>query len=311
MFNKILTTFLIGGAMTAVIAGESDWKMSLGTTFRSFKKSELKSLSFGSDKYVNGSYENGTVTVDDSGHQVVPYPGGLPGSSHLASLHSVSFGSSSSDLEDTAGLVLQWTKGLQTSTINKVGGVDWEMDISLVWVGVDQAFGSTGDVDGDTFDVDVSDFPNGVIEDVENGVPGDDSSLLPPSDTVEGFARYDLDIDAFTIGFGIGPRFEMGPVDLKLSVGPTVTVVNYNTKVDGEWNFRGEAVSGDTISRSDDGVDSRWGLYGSLGLIYDFNRNWGMEVGFRYDYIPDSIDTNVVNIDLSGMSTEVKLVYSF
>jgi len=310
MYKKLASIFMIGGALTAG-AQESDWKLSLGTTFRSFKQSELKSIGFGSDKYVNGSYDGSTVTVDDAGNQVAPYPGGLPGgTSHLASLHSVSFGSFSEDLEDSAGLVLQWTKDLQGSGDGKIGGLDWQMDFSLVWVGVDQAFNSAADVTSDAFEVDDSDFPNGTIDDVENGVPGA-PSLLPGSKNVEGFARYDLDVDAFTMGFGFGPRLELGPVDLKIGVGPTLTIVNYNTRVDAGWNFIGDAGSGERVSRSDDGIDARLGLYGSVGLACEFTERWGMEVGVRYDYIPDSVDTNIVNLDLSGLSTEIKVVYSF
>lgn len=308
MFNKILTTFLIGGAMTTVMAGESDWDMSVGATFRKFKSAEFKSFATESD-YINGTWDGTTVTVVDPGQQVTPHPlagivPSIPAGSQLASLHSVSLGSSVDDLEDTTGLVFQWTRDLQTSTVNKVGGVDWKLDLSLVWIGVDQSTDGLADVDGITIQTgSVSD-----INDFLTGVSGSED-VIPPSNNVNSFARYDLDIDAFTFGAGIASRFELGPIDLKLGMGPSMTLVNYNVSYAADAGFTGDAQR--IVSESDDDLVARWGLYGTLGLIYDFNQNWGMEVGFRYDYIPDNVNTNVVNIDLSGMSTEVKLIYSF
>lgn len=313
MFNKILTTFLIGGAITTVMAGDSDWDMSVGATFRKFKSAEFKSFAT-EDQYINGSYDGSTVIVDNAGQQVTPHPlagisPSIPVGSQLASLHSVSFGSSVNDLEDTTGLVLQWTKDIQTSTVNKVGGLDWKFDLSLVWLGVDQAVDGLTDVEGQGFLIDAGDVPQDANDYETVGAPATPGAL-PASDTVKAFSRYDLDIDAFTFGAGISSRLEMGPLDLKLGVGPSVTLVNYNVAFDGAGGNISESPS-ELVSVSDDDIVARWGLYGTLGLIYDFNESWGMEVGLRYDYIPDNVNTNVVNLDLSGMSTEVKLIYSF
>lgn len=313
MFNKVLTTCLIGGAMATAAADENGWDMSAGVTFRKFKSTEFKSFST-SDEYINGSFEGGTVIVDDAAQQVVNHPlagvsPSIPAGSQLASLHSVSLGSSVDDLEDTAGVVLQWTRDLQTSTINKVGGLDWKLDLSLVWLGVDQAVDGLADVDGQGFLIDAGDVPAD-LNDLETvGAPGSEDPY-PVSNNVIASARYDLDIDAFTFGAGISSRLEMGPVDLKLGMGPSLTLVNYNVAYDAYGGNIGETPKS-LVSESDDDIVARWGLYGTLGLIYDFNESWGMEVGLRYDYIPDNVNTNVANIDLSGMSTEVKLVYSF
>ncbi len=302
MFNKILTTFLIGGAVTTAMAGDGDWDMSVGATFRKFKSTEFKSFAT-EEQYFNGTYDGANATVKDTAKQVSPAEAPLAGN-HIVSLHSVSFGSSTDDLENSTGLVLQWTRDIQTSTMNKVGGLDWKFDLSLVWVGVDQGKAGLSETGGDTF--------------LTNKTPGDFAGETPQpvvegdyplADVVASSARFDLDIDAFTFGAGIASRFEMGPLDLKIGMGPSLTLVNYNVSYEGYAGFINDQDV--VVDESDDDIVARWGLYGTLGLIYDFSENWGMEVGLRYDYIPDNVNTNVVNMDLSGMSTEVKLVYSF
>ncbi|MEA3451329.1 MAG: hypothetical protein U9Q83_05435 [Bacteroidota bacterium] len=64
-------------------------------------------------------------------------------------------------------------------------------------------------------------------------------------------------------------------------------------------------------TNSDNGIDFLLGLYTNIAIGYDITEKIGVQLGARYDYIPEDLSTDFADIELSGLSAEFKIIYSF
>ena len=60
-----------------------------------------------------------------------------------------------------------------------------------------------------------------------------------------------------------------------------------------------------------DSNDLVLGMYINVGLSCDFWDSLGVAVVYRYDQVFDDATTRLVDVNLDGSSTQVKLIYSF
>ncbi|MCK5835258.1 MAG: hypothetical protein KAG98_05975, partial [Lentisphaeria bacterium] len=101
------------------------------------------------------------------------------------------------------------------------------------------------------------------------------------------------------------------PIDLFISGGLTVNFVFYDVSKETSINYG--TGSGDSVvdSREDDGVDFVLGMYAEAGASFNFTERWGIGAVLRYDYAFNTVETEVIEIDLSGASASLILTYNF
>ncbi len=307
MLRKVISALLIGGAVTSFAAEKEGWELSIGASYRSFKDVDFKSFKLNNGNYVDGSVDGANIEVVSPSFQGTAEGPPEAGKERVA-LSKVSFGGESSDFDSAPGLVLGLSRKIGESE-----HFTYNLDLSVTWITTDMDETFNGSVEADVFMVDSAGWSYDAINDVYiNGTAVVDPLVLE-NNRVKSTVRYDLSMDVFTFSAGVSAKMALGPVDVKAGIGPTLTAAGYDVSCDKSWSFVDDALNqyGGTESSDDDGAKLRLGLYANLALSVDITEQWAIEAGVRYDYIPVTVNTNVAEIDLSGMSTEIKAVYSF
>ncbi|MGL4854307.1 MAG: opacity family porin [Lentisphaeria bacterium] len=263
----------------------SEWKLSLGTSFRQFRDSKIKGFS-------SAGYIDGTVGNPVNPEQVTPGFGPFPS---IISLHRLDGANRSASLEDTASFTLGASKELFKCCDRH----STNLELSLVYMQSDFS-GSTG---------------TGAITDAFIGdtiVEGD----LPSGATDANIASHaSIEIHAVTIGVGLSRSYNYDFWQFKVAAGPTATIVNYDTESKISQSFSGGFENNPGMNtysdrRSDAGWDVRLGLYVAGEASYKINDNWSLGAELRYDWIK-KLNTEVAEINMSGMSVGLKAIYSF
>ncbi|MCK5835130.1 MAG: hypothetical protein KAG98_05315, partial [Lentisphaeria bacterium] len=275
----------------------NEWSFSLGVSLRQISDLKLHAVSGGAGNYYNGSYDptTGKIIVDDDGAQTTPTPGApiFPGGSSFISLSSLDFQGSSEDASGN-GIVL----GLSKLLTEHDSGF-YSLDFTLVTLFVDESFGLG---DASKTDVFVGNGTNGDYTTPGGPIGGDDHPAALPGTAPGGF---DIELSAFTFGLGASQHFVWDSgITLDFGAGPSLTIVSYD--------FEGPSISasGDLSSNSSSDVDFLFGLYAQANVGYEFNESWALVGGVRYDLIQE-IEDDVADVDLSGLSFQIKAIYSF
>ena len=276
-----------------------EWSFSLGMTFRQISDIKLHAVSGGAGNYYNGSYDplTGVLEVDDDSAQTTPTSGAPvfdPGSV-FASLSSLDFQGSGEDASGN-GIVL----GISHLLSEHDSGY-FSMDFTLVSLFVDESFGLGGASNTDVFVTDGTGGGGNYI--TPSGPIGGDEhpSALPGSAP----GAFDIELSAFTFGLGASQHFVWDSgLTLDFGAGPSLTIVNYD--------FEGPSLASDgsigTASSSD--TDFLFGVYADANVGYKFSESWSLVGGVRYDLIQE-IEDDVADVDLSGLSFQIKGIYSF
>lgn len=289
---------------TAVSAGP--WEISLGLVARDVGDFEVKSDTFANPAFPGSPYVTGMFGVGGQPELALladPDRQGRPFG--VATLHRMDFDGLSEGLDSSLGVLL----AARTSLGEKWDRI-WFLDVNVMWFGSD-ASASSNAVPGisehfavvpGTWDV----FgPNTVL--TTSGVGSNQGGVY-------GLYDIDLELDAFTFGVGIGSDVDFALGSLRLEVGPTLTVVDYDAKatVDIRWDSDHASVfAGGPRTVKDSGVDLLPGFYGDLSFVHHFNERFGIGIGVRYDYLFEKLDTDLGKVDLKGLSGNVKAVFRF
>jgi hypothetical protein len=275
-----------------------DWSFTLGATFRKIDGIEYHGVSSGSGQYYNGSYDpsTGDLVLDDDAAQTTPTPGApvfAPGSV-FASLSSLNFAGSDDDA-DANGVILGVSHLLSQHDTGY-----YSLDFTLVSLFVDESMGLGGSSTTDVFLGNPN--PGGGYNSPSGPIGGGGHPAALPGATPVGF---DIDMAAFTFGVGASQHFVWDSgLTLDFGAGPTLTIVDFD--------FDGPSVMADgSIGENSSGdVDFLFGVYAGINVGYEINESWAISGGIRYDLIQELKD-DVADVDLSGLSFEIKGIYSF
>lgn len=281
---------------STIPADSPNWKMTLGVSFRQMGEFDFKSFSLNNGEYFDGTFDGTNVTVVDNQDQV--NPNGGPAHDNLVSLHKGGSYGGSEDGDDEAGIIIGASKVIGYGK-NWTYDLDLSLGIFSTTLDTNQAGDYTTDVfgtgvgSGNTFPVNGS----GPIDGAIGGNPADIRN------------SYDIEMDAYVFSMGLGARMLMGPVELKLSGGPTVSIVDYDfSRVSSVHYSQADTYS---ESASDSGIDIILGAYVGADVLYPINEQWTIGAGLRYDFTLYDLETKVADVDLSGSSVELKVQYAF
>jgi hypothetical protein len=317
--SPIMAAF--GMALAATVSA-GPWELSLGLTARTVGDFDIKSDIFVNPAFPDSPYVTGILGYDGQPQLALladpVRQGRLLGD--VATLHRIDFGGASEGLDSAMGVLFA-----ARTPLGDHWDRTWMLNLSAMWFSSDVS--ASGSVVGTTeqFDVlaglDVP--PGGVWDNPDFGGPNtvwvypypDDPS--GPGTTLPGvYGVYDIDLelDAYTFGAGIGTDVVLPFGSLRLEVGPTLTVVDYDAEalIDVRWDSDDASVFDGGAARVDDsGIEFMLGFYGDLSFVYDFNERFGVGIGVRYDYVFEKLDTDLGEVDLSGISGAIKAVYRF
>jgi len=146
--------------------------------------------------------------------------------------------------------------------------------------------------------------------------PAATATDLPGAGTTVGSLEYELDLEALCLGAGVVAMYQWEGLGVVLALGPTLTYAQVDVEATETVNWSDTVLNtpGARIYRStrdDDKKDLILGAYGSIGVEYRINENWKAGLEYRYDAAFNDVDTSLADVDLSGVSGTVKLIYSF
>ncbi len=294
----------LGMAFAATVSA-SPWELSLGLVARTVGDFDVKSDLFVNPAFPNSPYVTGILGYDGQPELALladPDRQGRPDA--VATLHRMDFGGVSEGLDTSLGVLLA-----ARTPLGEHWERTWFLGLSALWFSSDvSASGSAvpgisehfAAVPG-TWDV----FGANTVL-VGSGVGSDQGGVY-------GVYAIGLDLDAYTLGVGIGTDVYLPFGSLRLEVGPTLTVVDFsaNARVDVRWDSDDASVFGGAARIDDSGVKFLPGFYGDLSLVYDFNERFGIGIGVRYDYLFEKLDTDLGEVDLSGFSGAIKALFRF
>jgi opacity protein-like surface antigen len=294
-------------AMTTSAVAE-DWQWSLGVSYRTFNDVDFSDYKVRStattsgdvDAYVNGvNPAPGIVSVVDGPAQ----NGGLP----TVVMDQINVNDASDDLDDGYGLTFELRK------ITPEPG-EWSsgLSLSLGYIAGDLNETMAGDVTTDSFTV-VGDFDPTYT--VLQPSPAQQDSPIGALTT--GTVEFDVEVDALVLSGGYLGMYQGDSFAFTFGIGPSITFADARTEAKPTVTWNGAAppgLAGTPIaqqSHEDDETDLLFGLYASLGVEVNLSDNARLGIEYRYDFVADDIDTDIADIDLSGQSLSLKLIFSF
>ncbi len=294
----------------------NSWKLSMGINYRSFGKIDFKEVSPNGGQFINGSVTdigaglylykvtdpNSQILVDNVLNDTITYT--------TATANSDDFGIDGG----MAGIVLKASKVFkQGDTFN------WSFDFTLATAYTQSSSGAGATLVDTGFDFgpdwNSSLDGNGVafpgpyppaapVEGKTEGVSPNYDPFSPGGSISTMNINYDLNLGVYTFGAGISTACHLGPVNIFVAGGPTLSVVDYDIDY--------SATSADYHeSKSAESTDLRAGLYGELGVELMLGESWGVGISSRYDWIPIEVNTDLASLDLSGLSCNVFISYQF
>ena len=305
MKSRMKLAGLVAGVCVGVSALHAqDWEYSVGAWYRSFSD-----IDFAREQLANLQDDhagNGFVTGNDefaTGVLTVVNGPKQGANTERATLHRVIFEGDSDELGSGLGLIVGASKALR----GEESGLRLDVSLGYARSESDAGFGvlgtpSTFAVNEFTWGGPFAD-PDAVVVLAPAGDAGHPNVLA--------LVDYDFDMDLCTLGIGVSYVRRSDKVSLKLGMGPALSVADYKASRRETVRFEDDGADVYSASYRDSGRSLRLGGYAGVALGVRLSEKVGLELGCRYDYVPDDLNTDFGEVQLSGASGELKLVFSF
>ncbi len=294
-----LSLAFVGSAFAqdeTVESGESvskDWHISIGVSYRDFKKPKFGSTSTASGvwaKTADGKTYDIDTTVNNGGFG---YVSELASDKNLRTIDVVTSmgggGSSKGDysnLEQT-GLIAGFEYALtqnESLSLNLAANFQYFM--------LDSAGGSAVGGSSST-----ATYP------IVYGAIGPISWPSQNNYSVGvGSVRTEMDMELYVFDFGLSVEYEFeNSIVLSLAAGPSVSLADINTS----------AKASGARTRHDDDLEFEYGFYVSGGIAYWFSEKMGLAFDLRYDNAFGEVGSKYVSQNLDAVSGQLQLLFRF
>lgn len=301
------------------------WEVTAGLNYRGFDEVELQRFDFTPGKYnfISGSiqklpFNNYKYTVKNPSQQV--HFDGQPTKNNLTLIqyHSAVMQDTHEDLNGAPGVSLRATKEIndfQTFTLKLAFSLNTAFESNDIST-VPQQLGLT------QFDLQSNSWPTTTPPTrpdpdttsitVKTSNPYVLSQIQQPLAQPSALVQYDYDLDMYTAGAGLAAERSTGPLRFTLGGGPAISLISYriNRTASAAWRSSGNTF----FARRDDtdeGLDVYAGMYARIGLDWQATQNMTVGLSGRYDWIPENVDTDYADFELSGFSGTVSVGWSF
>lgn len=130
-----------------------------------------------------------------------------------------------------------------------------------------------------------------------------------------GFASNDFSMDLYGLDLGLKLAYSFDlSIDVYAAVGPTLSIVDLDSSVTETASYSAPGNAGGTFysqALSESATDALFGVYGALGGAAWLNERVGIVLEARYDEVFDTAETDLAELDLSGLSGAAKIIFRF
>ena len=270
----------------------NDWHVSIGLSYRNFKKPKFSSSSTKSGIVAvtndGRSYEIDTNVNDGGSGYIAGLEGYTPRTIDVVTTVGGS-GSAKGDysnLEQT-GLVLGFEYALTQSD-----SISLNLAANFQYFMLDSAGGATVSGGSTTYTYPIVLGSLGPI-----GWPSQNSYGAPA-----GAVRTDMDLELYVFDLGLSVSYEFeNSIVLELAAGPSLSVADINTS----------AKASGARTRHDDDLETEFGFYVSGGIAYWFSEKMGVSFDLRYDNAFGEVGTKYVSQNLDAFSGQLQVLFRF
>ena len=316
--NTLKLVILLGIYVIASckLLAQTEWKFSLGTSYRDFDDVEFSSLAFRNSDNVNAV--GGPFGIQDLAGMQPSLPNGAQ-----VTAETVTFTGGSGDVDFSESWATVVVGAETTLDIVSLMNMEDRFSISLVFNFL-------------LFEVEVNESHKGSAADPgefvgtqSNYLVADGLVLVPPVASVNGIAsgtsasvNNDFDMNLMVFDIGLKPTFSTDRLSAGVAIGYTMSIADIETRQREQGRFRdianavdasGVSVSGPYgISRNDETSDVLPGGYVAFEIEFGITDAIGLAFQYRYDWVGKSgVSNNQAELDLDGQSGAVRLVYNF
>ncbi|MFA6767917.1 MAG: hypothetical protein WCQ87_01525 [Parabacteroides sp.] len=269
---------------------ENSWKISIGTSYRSFESPKFKGNAIPDAYYVYDADDSDELLKENTAENRKIVWDNLGKSGVIAYLPFVKYygsGSSHGDygFQESIAPVLNASYDLLQISEN----TSLSITSSFQYYQLDSKSACGYGMQGNIICFDTSD---GIK--VPPVTLTDDASYQDTY-TLSKNISMDMDLYVFDFGASITHSFNNG-FDVFASVGPSLTLADMESSSDGV---------------RDNSSEFEFGYYGSIGASYWYNDNYGLSLEYRYDDSFGNVGTSLFEQDLSSSSTMLKFLIRF
>lgn len=293
--------------MMAASLSADEWEWSLGVNWRSFRDVRLKEFAFNNGNCVDGNVEQmggglWRYTVRSPVNQV-------SGSAlNEVTYRTVSFSGDSDNSDHGKGVAFGGSR-----VLGRAETVTVRLDLSLSTARADSGHGSAATQEYETWSIGADSWSAGPVPDPDKpSLVSANHTRIVSSETANSVSvvRHDLNACMYAVGAGLSLSCRVSGVDVVVGAGPGLSVIDYD--------FRRVArcawIDGSTFYSEETGTDAtkvRAGGYASIGICFPAMGPVAIGISGRYDYIPDELNTDIAEIDLSGFTAQLAVTWRF
>ena len=280
---------------TCTSYADEGWKISTGFSYRSFGDIQLKSQSQGNS--TNGQYLDGSITTIDNSAQVIvsidnAIEQSLAGSPNTYLFNTIENGFSENDFDSSVNLIFKAEKSFWEN--ENWSGV---FEIAVSGLNSHDSYSSQG-----TTTTTAVEFSS-LLQDGENIDVINGQYVLADGEAFS--SNHNIRLNMFSLSLGGSLKYQVDNFFVSIGAGPSLTFLDSEIKQELTLS------SGETLTDSGHYSDFKAGLYADCSLGYNFLKKWALGINYRYDWIPQELDNDLVEIELSGQSFGAFISYQF
>jgi hypothetical protein len=317
MTSKLTKAMAVCLLAATVLASADEWQLSLGASYRTFDDVDFKpfALSSSGGQFVNGYWTSDSDYLVMSDAQIDP-TGWVEVEEDLyrrkVTFDAISYAGGSDDMDDSYGAVLALTKQLSTTESG------WVISAKISLAGFTTDMSGTASADALSTSTYFGFFQLPVNP--GNSIPsapvmgGSGPALTEPvydsqeQATTAAMVGMDIDLNLYVLSLGLVAARQFGPLSLSLEAGPSLNVADFDTSVSQTVTWDG---GGYSSTAHDDVVDVLFGAYAAGGVAWQLTERVGVSVEARWDEVFSDVETDLAEMDLSGLSFSAMLGFSF
>lgn len=296
----------------------TDWTFKVGLNFRSFGDLSIQPMTLNS-----GGFLNGSVTDFGGGQFLYTVEAPLAQISGV-NLDLVTFStadqmSGSDDIDSGTGFAINGLKIVETKD-----NFSWGYSVSFTTAFSDTSSRFNGALSDTQYnlganwntlpdsngDVPILPPPGAPVDGKTEAVSGNNTPITTGGSDSTLKVHYDLDLSLYTLGTGLTAHWQNEKLAIFAAAGPTLSIVDFDI----ENSVTAQFADGSNFfnqSESDDGTKLRLGTYFELGLELEINETWGAGFSTRYDWVPVEVNSDLAEMELSGLSAQIFVAYQF
>lgn len=280
------------------------WSLRLGVSYRDFDN-----IKFGDGEFRNFGQQEGEGPF---GVQNISSETAFPDFGLLNADYVRYNGGGSGDFDDTDHLapIIGFRYEFAPS-----GNWQWSIVGNFQYYNLESGNGASGSSE-DPGDFTYAQYQHFVGFGIIFPIPEGDLPNDPPEPGTTFSVRNKFDLNLYVLDLGVEGRANWDNFHLSAAVGPTLTIADMDSSQtqSASWAAQGvDLLPAGSYSEKigDSETKIMPGVYGAVGATVDLSDRWSVGVEGRYDWVSDNAGNGQADLDLSGFSGIVSVMFRF